>query len=118
MAVDAAGNLYIAETQGNHVRRVSAGGIISTIAGRALYGYLWDTSTDNPDPFLHGYSGDGGPSASGSETGEPVSALAVDSELQRLPGRPAERRGAGCWRRARLATRRAGWPGRWRRANW
>ena len=36
VAVDSAGNLYIAETQGNHVRRVSADGTISTIAGRAL----------------------------------------------------------------------------------
>src|ERR1035441_166991 len=40
VAVDRAGNLYISDTYGNHVRRVSATGVISTIAGRAVYGYL------------------------------------------------------------------------------
>ena len=75
VAVDAAGNLYIAETQGNHVRRVSAGGVISTIAGRALYGYLayYDGSP------LHGYTGDGGPATS-ARLGTPY-ALAVDSNF-------------------------------------
>jgi uncharacterized protein (TIGR03437 family) len=75
VAVDAAGNLYIAETQGNHVRRVSASGVISTIAGRALYGYLayYDGLSQ------HGYSGDGGPATS-ARLGTPY-ALAVDSNF-------------------------------------
>jgi uncharacterized protein (TIGR03437 family) len=78
VAADTAGNLYIAETQGNHVRRVSAAGIISTIAGRALYGYLAYFDGDL-DLFLRGYSGDGGPATSGL-LGSPYG-LAVDSNF-------------------------------------
>ena len=78
VAVDRAGNLYIADTYGNHVRRVSAAGVISTIAGRALYGYL-AYFDGNLDLYLHGYSGDGGPATSGL-LGSPY-ALAVDSNF-------------------------------------
>jgi len=46
VAVDAAGNLYIADAGNNRVRKVDISGIITTVAG---------TGTD-------GYSGDGGPS--------------------------------------------------------
>jgi len=60
LAVDWAGNLYIGETQGNHIRRVSASGIISTVAGSGLYGDI--SYYDNlADPAEHGYTGDGGP---------------------------------------------------------
>ena len=45
VAVDSAGNLYIADTANHRIRRVGANGIISTIAG-----------TDQ-----RGYAGDGGP---------------------------------------------------------
>jgi uncharacterized protein (TIGR03437 family) len=45
VAVDAAGNLYIADTSNNRVRKVS-GGVITTVAGGAL---------------IPTYSGDGGP---------------------------------------------------------
>jgi uncharacterized protein (TIGR03437 family) len=63
LAVDSAGNLYIGETQGNHIRRVSAGGTVSTIAGSGLYGTL--AYYDNlADPAQHGYTGDGGPATS------------------------------------------------------
>jgi uncharacterized protein (TIGR03437 family) len=58
IAVDNAGNLFIAEAW--DVRKVTAGGTITTIAGSA-----------------HGYSGDGGP-ASGASIGNP-SGLAIDS---------------------------------------
>jgi len=78
VAADTAGNLYIAETRGNHVRRVSAAGIISTVAGRALYGYL-AYFDGNLDLFLHGYSGDGGPATS-ALLGSPYG-LAVDSNF-------------------------------------
>ena len=69
LAVDAAGNLYIGAgginpfggTNGYVVRKVSPGGIVSTVAGTS---------------FL-GYSGDGGPALS-AQLGMP-SALAVDS---------------------------------------
>jgi YVTN family beta-propeller protein len=47
LAIDKSGNLYIADEEGNRVRKVS-GGIISTIAGNSI----------------NGYSGDGGPGTS------------------------------------------------------
>ncbi|HUP02673.1 MAG TPA: BACON domain-containing carbohydrate-binding protein [Bryobacteraceae bacterium] len=47
VAVDAAGNLYIADTMNQRVRKVNAAGIISTIAGSGT----------------QGYAGDGGPAA-------------------------------------------------------
>jgi sugar lactone lactonase YvrE len=62
VAVDGAGNLYIADTGNQRVRMVSAAtGIITTIAGTGV----------------HGYSGDGGPATS-AELYNPES-LAVDS---------------------------------------
>ena len=60
VAVDGAGNLYIADYENQRIRRVSPDGIINTIAG-------------NGTP---GYSGDGGPATSASLTWP--SALAVD----------------------------------------
>jgi myo-inositol-hexaphosphate 3-phosphohydrolase/sugar lactone lactonase YvrE len=48
MAADAAGNIYIADTENHRVRRVSASGVITTIAGTGSAGY----------------SGDGGPATS------------------------------------------------------
>ncbi len=45
LAVDAAGNLYIADAYNNRVRKVDGNGIITTVAGRGT----------------KGYSGDGGP---------------------------------------------------------
>jgi uncharacterized protein (TIGR03437 family) len=78
VAVDSGGNLYIGDTQGNHVRRVSPTGIISTIAGRALYGYL-AYFDGNMDLYLRGYSGDGGPSVT-AQIGMPYG-LAVDPDF-------------------------------------
>jgi trimeric autotransporter adhesin len=48
VAVDSAGNLFIADTGNNRIRKVTSAGIITTVAGKG---------TD-------GYSGDGGPAAS------------------------------------------------------
>ncbi len=42
LAMDAAGNLYIADTVNNCIRKVTPGGTISTVAGNAAYGYLGD----------------------------------------------------------------------------
>ena len=42
LAVDAAGNLYIADTGNNVVRKVSPDGTISTVAGTGTAGYLGD----------------------------------------------------------------------------
>ena len=57
VAVDGAGNLYIADTWNQRIRRVDASGIITTIAG---------TGEFKKSPFffeggIGGYSGDGGP---------------------------------------------------------
>jgi len=48
LAVDAAGNLFIAEYQGHRIRKVSASGVITTVAGTGKAGF----------------SGDGGPATS------------------------------------------------------
>jgi sugar lactone lactonase YvrE len=48
VAVDAAGNLYIADSSNSRIRKVTSGGVISTVAGNGTYGF----------------SGDGGPAAS------------------------------------------------------
>src|SRR5271157_575443 len=62
LAVDSAGNIYIADTDGNSIRKVSsATGIITTVAGTGHAGY----------------SGDGGPATS-AELNSPVG-VAVDS---------------------------------------
>jgi len=63
LAMDAAGNLYIADTNNNKIRKVSPNGLISTFAG---------------DPFnLPGFSGDGGP-AIGAQLNHPQG-VAVDA---------------------------------------
>lgn len=43
VAVDAAGNVYIADSDNNRIRRVAAAtGVIATVAGSGSYGYLGD----------------------------------------------------------------------------
>jgi uncharacterized protein (TIGR03437 family) len=61
LAVDSKGNLYIADSDANVVRMVTASGIISTVAGNGTAGY----------------SGNNGPAASASLNGP--SGLAVDA---------------------------------------
>lgn len=56
LAVDATGNLYIADFWNNVVRKVAASGVISTVAG---YVASFGTGTGN-----RGYWGDGGPATS------------------------------------------------------
>jgi sugar lactone lactonase YvrE len=57
VAVDAQGNLYIADSANNVIRRVDAKtGIISTVAG--------DFAADKASDGLGGFSGDGGPATS------------------------------------------------------
>jgi uncharacterized protein (TIGR03437 family) len=61
VAVDSAGNVYIAEFSGNRVREVGTNGTITTVAGNGI----------------QGYSGDGGPALAASLNG-PI-AIAVDT---------------------------------------
>jgi len=61
IAVDASGNLYIADYNNNVIRKVNTGGIITTVAGN---GYGAGGYTGG------GYSGDGGP-ATGAELNSP-----------------------------------------------
>jgi sugar lactone lactonase YvrE len=63
LAVDSPGNLYIADTNNARVRRVSPGGVITTVAGNGT----------------NGYSGDGG-LATSAQISNP-SGVAVDSAL-------------------------------------
>jgi sugar lactone lactonase YvrE len=54
LAVDSAGNLYIADTTGQRIRKVSSSGAISTVAGNGTPGFSGDTGPainaqlDNP----------------------------------------------------------------------
>ncbi|MBS1859407.1 MAG: hypothetical protein JST11_28795, partial [Acidobacteria bacterium] len=64
LAVDGAGNLYIADIGDNRIRKVNAAGIISTVAGNGT----------------KGFSGDGGPAtAAGLNLSSSHVGLAVDS---------------------------------------
>src|SRR5690348_6224588 len=42
LALDSAGNLFIADTQNHRVRKIAADGSISTVAGNGSYGYAGD----------------------------------------------------------------------------
>jgi uncharacterized protein (TIGR03437 family) len=42
VATDSAGNVYIADSVNNRIRKVTPGGIITTIAGTTVYGYSGD----------------------------------------------------------------------------
>ena len=71
VAVDAAGNLFIADSLNNCIRKVSTNGIITTVAG---IGYA--VTNDNQFP-IYRYSGDGG-AATNAELGYPCG-VAVDA---------------------------------------
>lgn len=61
VAVDGSGDIYIADTNGDRIRKVNPAGVITTLAGSGAYGY----------------SGDGGPATSAAMAGP--TEVAVDS---------------------------------------
>ncbi len=65
LAVDAAGNLLIADVLGERVRKVSPNGLITTVAGTGI----------------RGYSGDGGPATNASLNNPSGLAVAADGTL-------------------------------------
>ena len=69
VAVDAAGNLFIADSLNNRIRKVSSSGIITTFAGQFL-----------------GFAGDGGPATSAS-LNDPFN-VAVDAAGDIFPSSP------------------------------
>jgi sugar lactone lactonase YvrE len=69
VAADAVGNLYIADTYNNRIRKVSTDGIITTVAGGGP-SYSFE--------YRGGYSGDGGP-ATDAELNLPHG-VAVDAD--------------------------------------
>ena len=69
--IDVAGNIYIADSGNNVIRKVDTKGVITTVAGNG-FGAIEDNDNDE----FGGYSGDGG-SATKAELSGPVS-LALD----------------------------------------
>jgi hypothetical protein len=57
VAVDGSGNLFIADTINNRIRKVSASGVITTVAGSGAFGFVGFAGTGS-------FSGDGGPATS------------------------------------------------------
>jgi sugar lactone lactonase YvrE len=74
VAVDGAGNLYIADTTNNVVRMVTPDGTITTVVGK--YDCCRTVPIDGAEFPIGGYSGDGGPAVS-AQLNTPIS-LAVD----------------------------------------
>ncbi|MCH8266466.1 MAG: hypothetical protein IH846_03000, partial [Acidobacteria bacterium] len=80
VAVNAAGDLYIADTDNNRVRKVSSGGIITTVAGNGVHTGSIDGEGGDPTDDL----GDDGPATSASlrfATGAGGVAVDADNNL-------------------------------------
>ena len=66
MAVDAAGNVYIADDRNHRIRKVDAAGTISTFAGTSTYGFNGDGSAATSTHFRLAYSSGVAVDASGN----------------------------------------------------
>ena len=53
MEVDGSGNLYIADTINNRIRKVDSNGIISTVAGNGSFGYSGDSGAATSATMIH-----------------------------------------------------------------
>jgi len=82
VAVDSAGNLYIADSENNRIRKVTPAGIISTVAGNGNAGYSGDggpaTDAQLRSPF--GVSLDGAGRLYVADEGNNAIRLLVDSQ--------------------------------------
>ncbi len=63
VAIDASGNIYVADMGNERIRKINTAGIITTIAG------------SSPTPGIGGFSGDGGP-AIAAQLSQPMAVLA------------------------------------------
>jgi len=94
LAVDAAGNLYIADTGNNRIRKVDAGGTITTIAGTGAGGYGGDGGPADAATLSapHGLALGGDGSLYISDTGNSrVRRLLVDGTIVTVAGRGGAR---------------------------
>src|SRR5439155_20913561 len=81
VAVDSVGNIYVADSRNHTIRKITPGGVVSTLAGLAYQGNA--PSTYEPYTFitLAGYSGYGSADGTGSAARfTSPSSVAVDSE--------------------------------------
>jgi streptogramin lyase len=76
LAYDSAGNLYFTDTLNNRIRKIDPSGIITTIAGKGVYGV--DAMGNILPTATGGYAGDGGP-ALDAVLNHPVD-LAIDTD--------------------------------------
>jgi trimeric autotransporter adhesin len=70
VTLDSSGNIYIADTTNNRIRKVATDGTISTVAGSGIEG----TATFGGSVDNYGFSGDGGPALS-AQLCEPAEVL-------------------------------------------
>jgi trimeric autotransporter adhesin len=76
LAIDLSGNLYVADSYNNRIRKVDPTGIITTVAGKGPPVFIPLSGTERA--YYGGFSGDGGPATSAeinTPTGVAVDAL-------------------------------------------